>query len=229
MQFDLFDAGGNTILGSTSYAELKSRLVESACDKCALHTGRTQIVVDRGNPGAAIMTIGEGPGRNEDETGLAFVGRAGQLFDKIMATVGIDTNRDMLIANVVKCRPPDNRNPKSEEAAECLPYLKRQIELVRPRVIVLLGATALKHIDKSRTNFQMSDEAGKFFTLNDYPGIRFMVLYHPAALLYNAKLKPAMWEHVKKLRRYLDEAGLSWKASATRGRKAPGSDSAILG
>lgn len=214
MQFDLFDAGGNTILGSPSYGEFAERLRGSACDKCTLHEGRTQIVVDRGNPEAHIMTIGEGPGENEDKTGRAFVGRAGQLFDKIMSAVGIETDRDMLIANVVKCRPPDNRNPRSEEAAECMPYLQRQIELVKPRVILLLGATALKHMDKSKTSFQMSDEAGKFFSLDDYPGIQFMVLYHPAALLYNAKLKPAMWEHVKHLRRYLESQGLFRGTSA---------------
>jgi DNA polymerase len=214
MQFDLFDAGGNTILGSPTYAELKQRLRDSGCDKCALHTGRTNIVVDRGDPSASIMTIGEGPGEHEDKQGLAFVGRAGQLFDKIMSAVGIDTNRDMLVANVVKCRPPDNRNPRGEEAAECISYLQRQIELVQPKVILLLGATALKHMDKSKTTFQMSDEAGKFFTLTDYPGIQFMVLYHPAALLYNAKLKPAMWSHVKHLRRYLEDNGL-FRKSAT--------------
>ena len=208
MQFDLFDAGSNTILGAETYAELKEKLRESGCDKCALHAGRTHIVVDRGNPSAYIMTIGEGPGENEDKQGLAFVGRAGQLFDKIMSAVGFDTNRDMLIANVVKCRPPENRSPRAEEAAECFPYLERQIALVQPKVILLLGATALKHMDKSKTNFQMSDEAGKFFTLGNYPGIQFMVLYHPAALLYNAKLKPAMWEHAKSLRRYLEQRGL---------------------
>lgn len=213
MQFDLFDAGSNTIIGAPTYPEFKERLRDSGCTKCGLHQGRTTIVVDRGNPRAHIMTIGEGPGEQEDRQGLAFVGRAGQLFDKIMSAVGIDTNRDMLVANVVKCRPPENRNPKAEEAAECISYLKRQIELVRPKVILLLGATALKHIDKSKTNFQMGDEAGKFFTLTDYPGIQFMVLYHPAALLYNAKLKPAMWEHVKSLRRYLEQNGL-FKASS---------------
>ena len=215
MQFDLFDSGSNTILGAESYEEFRERLRASGCAKCALHQGRTNIVVDRGNPSAPVITIGEGPGENEDKEGRAFVGRAGQLFDKIMSAVGIDTERDMLIVNVVKCRPPENRNPRTEEAAECLPYLKRQIELTRPRVILLLGATALKHIDKSKTNFQMGEEAGRFFTLADYPGIQFMVLYHPAALLYNAKLKPAMWEHVKKLRRYLEQNGLYKKARAS--------------
>ena len=212
VQFDLFDAGSNTILGAGSYEEFKEKLRGSGCDKCPLHAGRTQIVVDRGNPSTYIMTIGEGPGENEDKQGLTFVGRAGQLFDKIMSAVGIDTNRDMLIANVVKCRPPENRSPKVEEANECIPFLKRQIELVKPRVILLLGATALKYMDKTKTNFQVSDEAGRFFALPDYPGIQFMVLYHPAALLYNAKLKPAMWEHVRHLRQYLEQNGLFQKA-----------------
>jgi uracil-DNA glycosylase family 4 len=215
VQFDLFDSGSNTILGATSYEEFKRRLVASNCTRCGLHKGRTQIVVDRGNPQSSILVIGEGPGEQEDQQGKAFVGRAGQLFDQIMSAVGIDTNRDMLIANVVKCRPPENRSPHEEEAASCLPFLKRQIDLVAPKVILLLGATALKHIDKTRTSFQMADEAGKFFTMPEYPGVQFMVLYHPAALLYNAKLKPAMWEHAKSLRRFLDQQRLS-RAGAAR-------------
>lgn len=208
MQFDLFDADSNTILEASTYEQFKQRLIESGCTKCSLSEGRTQIVADRGHPDASIMVIGEGPGENEDKQGKAFVGRAGKLFDQIMSAVGIDTNRDMLIANVVKCRPPENRSPRGEEAASCIPYLKRQIDLVSPKVICLLGATALKHMDKTKTSFQMSEEAGKFFTLSDYPLIQFMVLYHPAALLYNAKLKPAMWNHAKILRRYLDQHGL---------------------
>ncbi len=215
MQFDLFDAGANTILGAESYGEFKEKLRDSGCDKCALHAGRTNIVVDRGNPEAYIMTIGEGPGENEDKQALAFVGRAGKMFDKVMDAVGFDTKHDMLIANVVKCRPPENCSPRAEEAAECIYYLQRQVELVKPKIVLLLGATALKHMDKSKTGFQMSDEAGKFFTLPDYSGIQFMVLHHPAALLYNAKLKPAMWEHVRRLRRYLEENGLYKKARAS--------------
>ncbi len=205
MQFDLFDPDSNTILEANTYYELKKRITESGCTKCALHAGRTQIVMDRGNPATSIMVIGEGPGENEDRQGEAFVGRAGQLFDQIMSAVGIDTNGDMLIANVVKCRPPENRAPRQEETATCMPYLRRQIDLVGPKLIVLLGATALKHMDRSKTNFQMSEEAGKLFTLTDYPTIQFMVFYHPAAALYNAKLKPAMWKHAKNLRRYLDQ------------------------
>ena len=200
MQFDLFDNQSNHILSHSGYAEFKKALYESACKKCALHEGRTQIVVDRGNPAAKIMVIGEGPGENEDLQGAAFVGRAGKLFDEIMKGIGMDTNKDMFIANVVKCRPPGNRAPHDEEAQACFPYLRRQIELVGPKVILLLGATALKRMDPSKKNISMDQEAGRFFEMNQYPGIRFMVLYHPAALLYNSKLKPAMWEHVKKLR-----------------------------
>jgi DNA polymerase len=217
MQFDLFDSSSNTILGSETYQEFRDRLDGSGCTKCGLHASRTRIVVDRGNPAASVMVVGEGPGEQEDRQGKAFVGRAGQLFDQIMNAVGIDTNQAMLIANVVKCRPPENRSPHADEAGACLPFLKRQIELARPHIILLLGATALKHFDKSKSNFQMSEEAGKFFTLTDYPGIQFMVLYHPAALLYNAKLKPAMWEHAKTLRRYIDKHGLIQR-KATRAR-----------
>lgn len=216
MQFDLFDSGSNTILGATRYDEFKQRLESSGCTKCSLHKSRTRIVVDRGNPAARLMVVGEGPGEQEDQQGKAFVGRAGQLFDQIMGAVGIDTNRDMLIVNVVKCRPPENRSPHGEEAAACLPFLKRQIDLVKPRIILLLGATALKYIDRNKTGFQMSEEAGKFFSLPDYPAIHFMVLYHPAALLYNARLKPAMWEHAKSLRRYLDQHALLIRGGVAR-------------
>ena len=200
MQFDLFDSQANGILSKPNYPAFKKALYESACKKCALHEGRTQIVVDRGDPNAQIMVIGEGPGEKEDLSGQAFVGRAGKMFDEIMKAIGLDTNKDMFIANVVKCRPPGNRAPRDEEAQACFPYLRKQIEMVAPKVIILLGATALKRMDPTKKNFAMDEEAGRFFNLPDYPGILFMVLYHPAALLYNSKLKPAMWEHAKKLR-----------------------------
>lgn len=208
MQFDLFDATANDILGAPDYATFRERLIASACQRCPLGQTRTNIVVDRGNPAAKILVIGEGPGENEDLQGRAFVGRAGQLLDKILASIGLDTNRDTLIVNVVKCRVPDNQPPDGEAVGQCLPYLRKQIELVRPRVVLLLGATALKHLDPSRRLGPMGEEAGRFLTLPDFPGVEFQVLYHPAALLYNARLKPAMWDHVKALRRYLDANGL---------------------
>jgi DNA polymerase len=203
MQFDLFDQKMNKIMASKTYQEFKQDLLTLGCTRCELHRNRKNIVVDRGNPDTRIMLIGEGPGEQEDEQGMAFVGRAGQLLDKIMASIDLDTNQHMIICNVVKCRPPGNRTPHAGEVEACLPYLKKQISLVRPKVILLLGATALKHIDPSRKDFSMSKEAGRFFTLPEYPGIQFMVLYHPAALLYNTQLKPVMWQHVRRLRHYL--------------------------
>ncbi len=204
LQFDLFDTITNTVLSSNSYEEFKMQLVDSNCEKCGLCDKRINIVVDRGNPRTKIMVIGEGPGGNEDEQGKAFVGKAGQLLDKIMSAVDMDTNEDMLITNVVKCRPPGNRPPLGGEVQACKPYLDKQIELIKPEVILLLGATSLKHMDPSKKDFAMADEAGTFFTLDEYPDVQFMVLYHPAALLYNARLKPTMWRHVKRLKAYLE-------------------------
>ena len=203
-QFDLFDDIHNRILGAGSYAEFKKRLSGSACQKCALKSSRTHIVVDRGNPGARIVVVGEGPGENEDLQGLAFVGRAGQLMDRLVREeTGLDTNSDFLIINVVKCRPPGNRVPKTEEAQACMPFLNRQLDLVRPAVVLLLGATALKYFDASKTNFSMEQEAGKFFNLENRPGIQFMVLFHPAYLLYNRSKEPLFRRHLRDLKERL--------------------------
>lgn len=206
MQFDLFNQSQNTILGAQDYAEFRKRLLDQGCTQCCLHENRTNIVVDRGNPDTKILVIGEAPGENEDLQGKAFVGRAGQLLDKIMASIGLDTNKDTLIINVVKCRPPENRAPVEAEAKACRPYLDLQIKLVNPRIILLLGATALKHIIPEKKKFSMEEEAGKFFTHPDFPEIHFMVLYHPAYLLYDPRKKEPMWQHVKKLKDFLQTA-----------------------
>ena len=208
MQFDLFDSTQNKILSAKTYVEFKKALIDSSCTRCELSKGRTHLVVDRGNPEAKILVIGEAPGEQEDLKAEAFVGRAGQLLDQILASIQLDSNRDTLIINVVKCRPPENRAPAKEEAETCLPYLRKQIDLVRPRVILLLGATALKHIIPEKREFSMEEEAGKFFIHPAFPGIQFMVLFHPAYLLYDARKKPLMWEHVKRLRVYLEKEGL---------------------
>jgi DNA polymerase len=208
MQLDLFDDGLNWILGAKTYQEFSKRLLEADCKRCGLCSGRHNVVVDRGNPEASLVVIGEGPGEQEDLQGKAFVGRAGKLLDSIMESIGLSTDRDMLILNVIKCRPPDNRVPKAEEAAACIPYLRKQLDLVSPKMIALLGATSLKHMDNSRKNFSMSEEAGRFFKLPSYPDAEFVVLYHPAALLYNAGLKRDMWNHVKELKKRLGELGV---------------------
>lgn len=205
-EFDLFDSAYNDVLAATSYDDFRRRLATYDCQKCPRGKARSRIVIDRGNPNSPILIVSERPGDNEDATGLAFVGRSGELLDKIMASIGLDTNEDLLIANVIKCKAEEDRGPTAGEVDACLPYLRRQIELLKPKVILLLGAVALKYLVKGRGDeFSMEKEAGHFFTAPEYPGIQFMVLYHPAFLLRDPRKKADMWEHVKKLRAYLAE------------------------
>ena len=204
MQFDLFDQTQNKILDAKTYAEFKEALTQSNCTKCALSESRTHIVIDRGNSNAKVLMIGEAPGENEDLQAKAFVGRAGQLLDELMRGIGFDTNRESLIINVVKCRPPENRSPKQEEVNACNPFLKKQIELVKPKIILLLGAVALKHVIPGKGEFSMEREAGTFFDHSDFPEIEFMVLYHPAFILRDPRKKPVMIEHLKKFKDYWD-------------------------
>lgn len=189
-----------------TYEQFKKNLIASQCAKCEeLCRDRHNIVVDRGNPNTKIMVIGEAPGENEDLQGRAFVGRAGQLLDKIMESIDLDTNQDMLIVNVVKCRPPDNRAPKPNEAANCRPYLEWQLKFVQPRVVVLLGATAAKHLITNQKGANMKDRVGQFFDIPEYPGVKFLLLYHPAYLLRDPRKKKDMWEHVKNLKVFLSQ------------------------
>lgn len=201
---DSFRPAFERILSRGTYAEFSESLAASGCPRCALSKSRTRIVVDRGNPRAKILVIGEAPGETEDREGRAFVGRAGRSFDETMASVGLDTDRDFLICNVVKCRPPGNRRPAAEEAEACRPYLLKQISFIAPRAVVVLGATALKSLAPSKSKFCMKDEAGCFFRTEELPGIPCMVLYHPAALFYNRSLGPAMLEHARRLKAFID-------------------------
>ena len=202
MQFDLFDGTRNKILEARTYAEFKEALTLSKCTRCPLSDSRTHIVVDRGNPTARVLMIGEAPGENEDRQGKAFVGRAGQLLDELMKGIGFDTNQDSLIINVVKCRPSENRAPKQEEVKACDPFLKKQLELVKPKIILLLGAVALKHVIPDKGEFSMEREAGTFFDHPAFPGVKFMVLYHPAFILRDPRKKPVMIEHLKRFKTY---------------------------
>ena len=195
----LFKQAQNKILSADSYAEFKRALIQSNCDQCDLHKHRTQIVVDRGNPEAKVLFIGEAPGKNEDLQGKAFVGRAGRLLDAMLKELGFDTDRDGLIANVNKCRPPENRPPTPKEAQTCLPFLKKQIDLMCPRLIVLLGATALKHILPEKKYFSMAAEVGRFFDCDAYPASKLLILYHPAYILRDPRKKPLMQTHLKRL------------------------------
>ncbi len=206
MPSDLFSQT-EKILDAKTYADFKAALASSDCDKCPLAKNRHNIVVDRGNPDAKVVIIGEAPGENEDLQGKAFVGRAGKLLDQILLELGFDTNRDSLILNVAKCRPPENRAPTQEEADTCKPYLKKQLALVKPAMILLLGATALKHILKDKKKIPVTKIVGKFLEDPQYPGIRFMVVFHPAYILRDPRKKPEMSEHLK---RFVND----WKASS---------------
>jgi DNA polymerase len=179
------------------------------CHRCPLAAGRQRVVVSRGNPGAPLMVIGEGPGAQEDAQGLPFVGRAGQLLDQMFASVGLDSNRDAYICNVVKCRPPDNRKPTPEEMAACRPWLLEQIALVDPAVIVLAGATAMEGVlgvrgGITRLRGQWRQGEGDGLT-----GRWLLPIFHPSYLLRNASREPGSpkwhtWQDLKELRRRLD-------------------------
>ena len=198
---------GADVLAAADYASFATLLRESGCRRCALAAARTNIVVDRGAPTARIMAVGEGPGEKEDLAGQAFVGRAGRVLDELLRAVGLEPQRDLLIANVVKCRPPDNRVPHADEVAACLPYLRRQIELTRPHTVLLLGATAHRHFAPVRAPFAMEREVGRRFTLESWPDIGFYTLYHPAYLLRSPGKKPLALLHLERLREELREQG----------------------
>ncbi len=172
------------------------------CRGCRLCEERNTIVFGGGNPSAGILFIGEGPGANEDIQGEPFVGRAGKLLDKILAAIDLDRNT-VFITNIVKCRPPGNRTPSKDEVAACWWILEEQIKIMRPGVIVALGAPA------SRTMTGSSDGIGKLRgTIHKYGDIPVIPTYHPAALLRTDALKRPVWDDMKMLRKLLDELGL---------------------
>ena len=170
------------------------------CQRCKLAGGRKTIVFGQGSPQAALMFVGEAPGADEDEQGLAFVGRAGQLLTDIIEK-GLKIPRaDVFIANVLKCRPPQNRNPEPDEILACQPFLERQIALIRPKVLVGLGKFAAQWLFKSME--PISRLRGR---IGDYDGIRVVPTFHPAYLLRNPGAKKDVWEDMKVVRRLLAE------------------------
>jgi uracil-DNA glycosylase family 4 len=168
------------------------------CRKCALGQTRHSSVPGEGDPHAGFVCVGEAPGATEDETGRPFVGRAGKLLDDILKAIGL-RRADVFICNVLKCRPPDNRDPEPLEVAGCSPYLHRQLELIRPRVILALGRPAAHAL--LGTNSSLGDLRGK---LHRYRGIPLVVTYHPAALLRNPNWKRPTWDDVRLARRIYD-------------------------
>ena len=169
------------------------------CHKCPLGKKRTNLVFGVGNPWASLMFVGEAPGRDEDLQGEPFVGRAGQLLTKIIEAIGMKRS-DVYIANVLKCRPPENRSPLPEEIVLCVAYLLKQIEIIQPRVLCALGTFAAQTL--LNTKSPVGTLRGRF---HDYKGIPMMVTYHPAYLLRNPNDKAKVWEDMKKVRDLLAE------------------------
>ena len=188
---DLFSNSSGTYTAK-NLEELREAIGD--CRRCKLWSGRTHLVFGVGNPKAQLMFIGEGPGRDEDLQGEPFVGRAGQLLTDII-TKGMGLRRqDVYIANVVKCRPPQNRNPEPDEVASCEPFLKKQIDLVRPEIIIALGKFAVQTL--LQTKAPITKLRGNW---HSYHGIKLMPTFHPAYLLRNPGDKKLVWEDIKKV------------------------------
>jgi uracil-DNA glycosylase len=171
-----------------------------ACQRCVLRKGCTQVVFGDGNPKARLMLVGEGPGADEDRLGIPFVGKAGQLLDRILEAASIKRH-DIYIANVVKCRPPGNRQPQPQEVDSCLPYLREQIELINPEILVCLGALALRTLlDKKAT---ITSSRGKWHQVD---GRRMIATFHPAALLRDPGKKKDVWTDFKEIIKYYHTA-----------------------
>lgn len=174
-----------------------------SCTKCGLCQGRTNLVFGIGKKDADIMLIGEGPGENEDLQGEPFVGRSGKLLDKFLESIGLDRNKNVYIANMVKCRPPKNRDPKPDEQEMCIKWLREQFKIIRPKIIICVGRiSAQKLID---ANFRVTKEHGEFIEKN---GVLMMGTYHPAAILRNPNNKEAAFGDWLKVRDKIEELGI---------------------
>lgn len=185
-----------------TWEELKSACL--GCEKCELCRTRTNVVVGVGNPEAEVMFIGEGPGENEDLQGEPFVGRGGKLLDKMLTAVDLDRKKNIYIANIVKCRPPKNRDPEPEEQEACIKWLREQFKIIRPKIVVCLGRIAAQRLISP--DFRVTRQHGEFF---EKGGTLFMGTYHPSALLRYPENKEAAFADFLALRDKIEELGLN--------------------
>ena len=202
---DLFDFGSVPEESGVSREDALARIAAevAACDRCReLAAGRTRTVPGQGDPYTKLVFIGEGPGEEEDRQGLAFVGRAGELLTKMIEAIGL-TREQVFIGNIVKCRPPNNRTPMPDEEANCMPYLSRQLEIIRPKVICALGGTAAKWL--LQTHDGITRLRGRFYP---YRGAQFMPTFHPAYVLrnYTPDTRKKVYEDLLKVRAAMDAA-----------------------
>ena len=189
-------AGGTA--GGMTLEEVNAKIVR--CTRCQLARTRNNVVPGQGVTKPLVLVVGEGPGADEDAKGLPFVGKAGILLDKMLAAIHLDRNTNCYIANIVKCRPPENRNPLPEEQAACFSFLEAQIHILKPKMILCMGKIAAEKLLNQQ--LPITQYHGHFF---EYQGIPLMPTYHPSALLRNEQLKRPAWEDLKGFRRKLDE------------------------
>lgn len=192
-----FDSGNAPAADTGDLESFRAAICE--CQKCPLGATRTKFVFGVGNPHADVMFIGEAPGADEDRLGEPFVGRAGKLLDKILAAIDFDRSQ-VYIANILKCRPPGNRDPQPEEMDTCFPYLEQQIRMIQPKFICCLGRIAAQRM--LETKAPLGKLRGRWF---EKFGVQVMVTYHPAALLRFPEYKHDTWEDVQRLRKAYDE------------------------
>ena len=171
-----------------------------SCTKCALYETRTNVVFGVGNRGAEVLFVGEGPGEQEDLKAEPFVGRAGKLLDDMLKIIGLDRTKNIYISNIVKCRPPKNRDPLNAEQDACIDWLRAQFRLLRPKIVVCLGRIAAGRLIGE--DFKITRDHGKWY---DKDGIKFMALYHPAALLRDPGRRPETFVDLKELERMIRE------------------------
>ena len=196
---EAIEADQSQEIGRIDLASLASRV--ASCTSCVLSETRTHPVFGSGDAGAKLMVVGEGPGEMEDRSGKPFVGKAGEYLDAWLSAISLSRTRDIYITNVVKCRLPHNRDPESQEVTACLPYLVRQIELIRPQMILCLGRYASQTILENQR--PLRDLRG---TVHRYHNIPTVVTYHPAAVLRNTGLRKEVWEDLKLVASHLDLA-----------------------
>lgn len=184
---------------ASDYEELKAHAL--SCRRCSLAETRTQVVFSDGSPGARLVVVGEAPGAREDKTGKAFVGPAGKYLDLLLACVGLSREDSVYICNVLKCRPPGNRNPLPAEIQACTPYLRRQLELISPRALLAVGSFAAQFLTGRES--PLGQLRGEVYS---YQGVPVVVTYHPAALLRNSVYTRPTWDDLQLLRQVMDEA-----------------------